>query len=51
MGRNTYLTVAVIVAGVELALAVEAADPQESFWLVHSSTEKPGPEIAIQALN
>jgi hypothetical protein len=30
---------------------VLAALEQESFWLVHSSTENPGPEIAIQASN
>lgn len=45
------LTVAVMVAGVALAVAVEAALPQDSFWEVHSSSEKPGPERAIQALN
>jgi len=49
--EENYLTVAVMVAGAELAVAVEAADPQESFWLVHSSTEKPGPEMPMQAVN
>lgn len=45
------LTVAVIVVGVAEAVAVVAAFEQVSFWLVHSSTEKPGAEMPIQASN
>jgi hypothetical protein len=45
------VTVAVILAGVDEALAPDAADPQELFWEVHSSAENPGPENETQALN
>lgn len=45
------LTVAVMVVGAAEAVAVVATLEQESFWLVHSSIEKPGPEIPMQALN
>ena len=47
---DANLTVALIVVGAAEAFAVEAALLQESFWLEHSSTEKPGAEIPTQAV-
>lgn len=40
-----------IVVGAALEDWVEAADPQDSFWLEHSSKEKPGPESDVQVVN
>lgn len=46
------VTLAVIVAGVvAVALCVDATCAQSSFWLWHSSTEKPGPCKETQAVN
>jgi hypothetical protein len=45
------VTVPVTLAAVDEALAVEATAAQESFWVVHSSTENPLPENLTQAVN
>jgi len=45
------VTVAVTVAAVALEDWLEAADPQDSFWVEHSSKEKPGPSSAVQLVN
>jgi hypothetical protein len=45
------VAVPVTVCGAGGSLATEAADPQSSFWLVHSSKEKPGLEKLTQASN
>jgi hypothetical protein len=45
------VTVAVIVTGLALDVAVEAAEPHDSFWLLHSSNENPGPESEVHVVN
>ncbi len=45
------VTVAVRVAGVEEADAVEAAELQVSFWVEHSSKENPAPVKETQVVN
>lgn len=45
------VTVAVIVVGLALDDCDDAADPQDSFWLVHSSREKPAPVREVQVVN
>ena len=48
---STNLTVAVIVVGMAEAVAVEAALEQESFCLVHKSSENPAAVMPTQAVN
>jgi len=45
------VTVPVTWAAVDGATAVEAAEPQEFFWVVHSSIENPAPAKLTQAVN
>jgi hypothetical protein len=40
-----------VIAAEGVVVAAEAADEQESCWLTHSSSEKPGPENETQAVN